>query len=80
VFAAIGAQAVSRLLVRGLAELAASTGPAACQRCLETLQERLVGTQDPVDMLIAGMADRLGISAVPAAARQRVYPANRMLA
>jgi hypothetical protein len=72
VFAAIGAQGVSRALVRGLCELAASRGPVACHRCLEVLEERLGSTQDPVDGLIAGLADRLGISAVPAAAREGV--------
>jgi hypothetical protein len=79
-FAAIGAQGVSRSLVRGLGELAASPGPAACQRCLEELQERLGNTQDPVDLLIAGMADRLGISTVPPAGRPAMYAVERRLA
>jgi len=79
VFGAIGAQGVSRALVSALREYAACAGPPARRRCLDLLQERLAGTQEPVDFLIAELADRLGMSAPTHAARPAsVAPIKRL--
>ena len=64
VFGAIGAHGCTRALHAALSELFTSTGPAAGRRCLEALQVRLASTREPVDLLIAALAFRLGMSAV----------------
>ena len=80
VYAAIGAQGVSRSLVAALRDLSASQGPAARARSLDVLQERLGNSPDPVDMLIAQLAGRLGIGVAPAPAQPASISAIRMLA
>jgi hypothetical protein len=65
VFAAMGAHHVARALIAGVGEFSRSATPLEGLKCLTVLQERLSRTQDPVDELIAGLADTLGLSAVP---------------
>ena len=65
IFAAMGAHHVARALINGVGEFSNSATPLEGLKCLTALQERLSRTQDPVDELIAGLADSLGLSASP---------------
>lgn len=60
-YSAIGAQAVANEMVIAIGELADAPDPQAQRHCLGKLQENLLGTGDPVDQLIAGLAERLGL-------------------
>jgi hypothetical protein len=65
IFAAMGAHHVACTLIIGVGEFSKSATPLEGLKCLTVLQERLSRTQDPVDELIARLADNLGLSAAP---------------
>ena len=76
-FAAIGAGEVARDVNVAIDEL--RHAPQEQQQCLAKLQERLLETLDPVDQLIARLAETLGLGqesaatrTAPAANRRRV--------
>ena len=65
VYAAMGAPEVARLLIVGVGELRDAATPAERLQRLAALQELMTRTQEPVDRLIAELAQGLGLSSAP---------------
>ena len=65
VYAATGAPGMARLLIVGAGEMYAAVTPAERLQCLTALQERMAKTREPVDQLIAELAQSLGLSSAP---------------
>jgi len=61
----MGAPDLARLLMVGVGELRDATTPSERLKCLEALQGLMAQTQEPVDKLIAGLAQSLGLSSAP---------------
>jgi hypothetical protein len=58
-YTAIRADEVAAAVIVAISELESSSGPQEQHHCVATLQERLLWTKDPVDQLIAGLAQTL---------------------
>ena len=65
VYAALGAPDMARLLVVGVGETCDASTPVDRLERLTALQERMAQTQEPVDRLIAELAQSLGLSSAP---------------
>ena len=65
VYAAMGAPDLARLLMVGVGELRDAATPAERLMRLAALQELMARTQEPVDQLIAELAQSLGLSSTP---------------
>jgi hypothetical protein len=65
VYAAMGAPGMARLLIVAVGELCEAATPAERLQRLTALQERMAQTSEPVDRLIAGLAQGLGLSSAP---------------
>ena len=65
VYAAMGAPGMARLLIVGVGEMRDAATPAERLKRLTALQELMAGTQEPVDQLIAELAQSLGLSSIP---------------
>lgn len=59
VYAAIGANEVVVDVIAAIVELKLASQPQVQHQCVTKLQERLLGTRDPVDQLIARLAETL---------------------
>jgi hypothetical protein len=60
-YVAIGAHGVASSIIVAVQELECDSIPQQQQRCLSRLQSRLLEARDPVDSLIARLAQSLGI-------------------
>ena len=65
VYAAMGAPDLARLLIVGVGELRDAATPSERLKRLAALQELMARTQEPVDRLIAELAQGLGLSSAP---------------
>lgn len=61
VYSAVGTPNVARALIRAVCDLTDATTPMGRVKCLTALQDRLLRTMDPVDRLIAVLANALGM-------------------
>jgi hypothetical protein len=61
VYSAIGAHSVASAMFVAIGELQRAAHPQQRHGCVATLQERLLKTGDPVDQLIARLAENLGL-------------------
>jgi hypothetical protein len=61
IYSAIGAHGVASAAFVAIGELQSAAHPQERHRCLANLQERLLKTRDPVDELIARLAENLGL-------------------
>jgi hypothetical protein len=64
VYAAMGAPGMARLMIAGVGEMEGAATPAERMQRIAALQERMAGIQEPVDQLIAALAESLGLSSV----------------
>jgi hypothetical protein len=60
-YSAMGAHAVANELMTAIGELDDASNPQAQRQCLGKLQDNLLKTGDPVDLLISRLAERLGL-------------------
>jgi hypothetical protein len=60
-YAAIGAQGVVNELTIAIGEFEGVSHPQTQRQCLSKLQENLLKTREPVDLLIARLAEKLGL-------------------
>jgi hypothetical protein len=61
IYSSMGAHAVANALIVAIRELECASHPLDRHQCLATLQERLLKTRDPVDQMIARLAETLGL-------------------
>jgi hypothetical protein len=61
-YSAIGAHGVASEIIIAIGEFECASHPQAIQQCLATLQENLLKTHEPVDQLIARLAEKLGLA------------------
>jgi hypothetical protein len=60
-YSAMGAQAVASELMVAIGEIDDTSNPQVQRQCLGKLQEKLLKTRDPVDLLISRLAEKLGL-------------------
>jgi hypothetical protein len=60
-YAAFGAHAAANEMIVAVGESAGAADPQAQRQCIGKLQENLLRTHEPVDLLIARLAERLGL-------------------
>jgi hypothetical protein len=65
VYAAMGAPDLARLLIAGIGGMREAATAAERLKYLAALQEHMARTQEPVDQLIAELAQSLGLSSAP---------------
>jgi hypothetical protein len=61
IYSAIGAPEVASAVIVAVGELEGASSAQGRLRCLTALQDRLLKTKEPVDHLIARLAENLGI-------------------
>jgi hypothetical protein len=61
IYSAVGAHGVASAVMVAIGELERASHPQKRHTCLASLQERLLTINDPVDQLIARLAEKLGL-------------------
>jgi hypothetical protein len=61
IYAGIGALGVAHAVIAAIGELEDASRPQDPYECLVNLQEQLLDSNDPVDQLIAALAEKLGL-------------------
>jgi hypothetical protein len=60
-YAGFGAHGAANQMIIAVGEFGGAADPRAQRQCLGKLQENLLQTHEPVDLLIAHLAERLGL-------------------